>query len=65
MEFGKTAGGEAVEKITLVAGELTVSVLTLGAALQSVRMAGVAHDLTLGSENVADYEGVMRYPRLR
>ena len=61
MEFGKTAGGEAVEKITLVAGELTVSVLTLGAALQSVRMAGVAHDLTLGSENVADYEGVMRY----
>ena len=61
MEFGKTTGGEAVEKITLAAGDLTVSVLTLGAALQSVRMAGVAHDLTLGSESVADYEGEMRH----
>ena len=61
MVFGKTAGGAAVEKITLAAGELVVSVLSLGAALQSVRLNGVAHDLTLGSEEVADYEGEMRY----
>ncbi len=59
-DFGTTAGGKAVQKITLDSGELTVAVLTKGATLQSVRLAGVAHDLTLGSDNLADYEGKMR-----
>ena len=60
-EFGVTANGIAVRKITLRAGDLTASILTWGAVLQSVRLAGVAHDLTLGSERLADYEGDMRY----
>ena len=60
-EFGVTANGIAVRKITLRAGDLTASILTWGAVLQSVRLAGVAHDLTLGSERLVDYEGDMRY----
>lgn len=58
--FGTTDSGIEVKRITLVAGDLTVSVLTLGAILQSVRLNGVAHDLTLGSEKLADYVGPMR-----
>ena len=59
--FGTTTTGVDVEAITLRAGDLTVVVLTRGAAGQSVRLAGVAHDLTLGSEDLADYEGPLRY----
>ncbi len=59
--FGITAAGQAVEKITIAAGDLTVSLLTWGAVLHSVRLAGVAHDLTLGSDRLADYEGSMRH----
>ena len=59
--FGTTASGVAVEKITLSAHGLTVAVLTKGVTLQSVRLEGVAHDLTLGSESLADYEGKMRH----
>ena len=60
-EFGTTADGRAVQKITLAKGDLTVSLLTWGAVLQSVRLAGVDHDLTLGSDRLADYEGEMCY----
>jgi aldose 1-epimerase len=59
--FGVTAAGKTVERITLCAGDLTVAVLTWGAVLQSVRLAGVPYDLTLGSETLADYEGDFRY----
>ena len=55
--FGTTPSGEAVQSITLTAGDLTVRLLTWGAILQSVRLAGVAHDLTLGSDHLADYLG--------
>lgn len=59
--FGTTAEGRAVHRIVLSAGELTVALLTRGAVIQSVRLAGVAHDLTHGSDSLADYEGPMRY----
>ena len=59
--FGTTATGVLVRKITLRTGDLTVGLLTWGAVLQSVRLQGVAHDLTLGSDHLADYEGDMRY----
>jgi aldose 1-epimerase len=59
--FGVTAAGRDVERIVIGSGDLQVAVLTYGAALQSVRMAGVAHDLTLGSDLLADYEGPMCY----
>lgn len=59
--FGQTATGREVHKITLACGDLTVGLLTWGAVLHSVRLAGVAHDLTLGSDRLADYEGDMRF----
>ena len=59
--FGATAQGDAVSRITLGQGDLTVSILTWGAVLQGVWLAGVPRNLTLGSERLADYEGDMRY----
>lgn len=59
--FGTTAVGRSVDKITLSNGDLTVCLLTWGAVVHSVRLAGVAHNLTLGSDRLADYEGDMRF----
>lgn len=60
-EFGVTAAGSAVHAVTLASEALTVRILTLGAILQDVRLAGVARSLTLGAERVADYQGGMKY----
>lgn len=59
--FGTTATGQPVDSITLSGGGLTVGLLTWGAVVRSVRLAGVDHDLTLGSDRLADYEGEMRH----
>lgn len=59
--FGTTDAGAQVQKITLHAGDLTVDLLTFGAIVQSVRLKGLAHDLTLGSDNLADYQAHMCY----
>ena len=55
--FGYTADGRHVQKITLRSEQLTVSILTLGAVINYVRLSGVAWPLTLGSPDVASYEG--------
>lgn len=57
MHFGTTASGVDVEKITIGAGDLTVSVLTWGAVLHDVRLKDVPYNLTRGSDNLADYAG--------
>lgn len=59
--FGQGPGGEAVFRVTLAAGEISVAILTWGGALQSVRLGGVGHDLTLGSDSLQDYLGEMRH----
>lgn len=59
MHFGTSSTGTDVEKITLAAGDLSVSILTWGAIIQDVRLAGVDRSLTLGSENLADYESAL------
>lgn len=59
--FGTTQNGQEVHKITLSDGALTVSLLTWGAVVQDVRLAGVDRSLTLGSDRLADYEGDMRH----
>jgi aldose 1-epimerase len=59
--FGTTAEGREVHKITLSAGDLSISLLTWGAVLQDVRLRGVDHPLTLGSDLLSDYEGEMRH----
>lgn len=59
--FGTTASGETVERIVLRAGDLTVTILTLGARVQDLRLAGVGHPLTAASGSLADHEGPQRY----
>ena len=60
-DFGTGPDGAVVKAITLSAGALTVRVLTWGAILQSVRLRGIDHDLTLGSGDLADYLGDLRH----
>ena len=55
--FGQTADGREVQKIPLRSEQLTVTILTLGAVINDVRLTGVAWPLTLGSPDVAGYEG--------
>jgi aldose 1-epimerase len=59
--FGTMPDGAHVHRLTLAAGDLTVSLLTLGSTLQSVRLAGVDHDLTIGSDRLDDYLGGMAW----
>lgn len=58
--FGTTQAGEAVDRITLRSNQLTVQILTWGAVLQDVRLDGAAQPLTLGSPDMAAYEGRMK-----
>ena len=57
VRYGATAGGEAVHRVVLGAGDLAVAVLTHGARLQDVRLRG--EPLTLGTDALAPYEGPM------
>ena len=59
--FGTTFDGRAVDAITLAQGGLRATVLTWGAVLNDLRLVGVGHSLTLGSDQIADYEGSMGY----
>ena len=61
MIFGTASTGEEVQKITLSAGDLTISLLDWGAIVQDVRLAGIDRPLTLGSDQLSDYEGDMRH----
>ncbi len=59
--FGTTQTGETVEQITISAGDIAVNVLTFGAIVQDIRLAGVDHGLALGSKHLSDYENTMGY----
>ena len=59
--FGTTTRGETVHAIPLRAGDLTLTLLTYGARIQDLRLAGIDHGLTVGSDDLADYEGAMLY----
>lgn len=59
--FGETPDGQPVDLVTLTGGGTTVQVMTWGATLQDVRVAGVGHSLILGSPDFAAYLGPMRY----
>jgi aldose 1-epimerase len=60
-DFGVTQAGVQVHRVTLTGGAMRVAVLTFGAAVQSVQMEGVGHDLTLGSDRLSDYEAHYGY----
>lgn len=55
--FGTTKAGHPVDVITLHAGDLTAKILTFGAILNDVRLKGVPYGLTLGSNDLAAYDG--------
>ncbi|SEW37943.1 aldose 1-epimerase [Cognatiyoonia koreensis] len=61
MIFGTTSTGDDVAQLTIASGDLTVSLLTWGAIVQDVRLAGIDRSLTLGSDSIADYESDMRH----
>lgn len=58
--FGALPDGREVHQIVLSDGTLSVALLSLGCILQDVRLAGVAHSLTIGTDDLAAYAGPMR-----
>lgn len=56
-QFGTLKDGRVVEALTLTAGDLSVTLLTLGAILNDVRLKGVDYGLTLGSPKIEAYDG--------
>ena len=56
--FGTLSDGRPVHRFDLSdGGPLTASILDWGACLMDVRLAGVDHSLTLGTDDLAAYEG--------
>lgn len=53
--FGATPDDRPVHKLSIGSDALSVSVLTLGAAIQDVRLADVGHSLTLGFPELGPY----------
>ena len=59
-DFGKGSAGEPVEAVTIRAGGLSAVLLTWGARLQDLRLAGTPWPLVLGAPTMAGYLGPMR-----
>ena len=59
--FGALPDGDHVRRATISGHGLTVSVLTLGAAVQDIRLEGVDHPLVLGFPTLGPYLGEGRY----
>ncbi len=60
-DFGHSASGQPVQRITLRSDVLEVSVLTLGAILQAVRFAGLRPSVVVGFDNAEGYGGANMY----
>ena len=59
--IGTTRTGAPIHRVTIGSGALSASLLTLGVALQDVRLSGVPHSLTVGSPDPNAYETDMEY----
>ncbi len=59
--FGHARDGREVQAIRLASPQLAVTILTWGAALQDVRLEGIARSLTLGGDRIEAYQGPMGY----
>ena len=53
--FGTLPDGTAVEEVTIAAGDLSARIITLGAIVRDVRLAGVGHPLVLGFDDLDGY----------
>jgi aldose 1-epimerase len=60
-DFGHATDGRMVRAVTLASPQLTVTILTWGAAVQDLRLAGIDRSLTLGGDRLAGYQGPMGY----
>lgn len=61
MLFGITSAGQRIDAYELRSDQLSATILTHGATLNKVHLAGFDHNLTLGSDRLADYEGEMQF----
>ncbi|MEO0666025.1 MAG: aldose epimerase family protein [Pseudomonadota bacterium] len=57
--FGTTKQGWDVHSLKISSGTLSARILTYGAILNDVRLAGVDYPVTLGSPDIAAYQGPM------
>ncbi len=53
--FGRLPDGDEVHEVTIADGDLSVSIITLGARVRDLRLAGVDHPLVLGFDEVEPY----------
>lgn len=53
--FGRLPDGSAIDDVTIAAGDLTATVITYGAIVRDIRLAGVDHPLVLGFDRLEDY----------
>jgi aldose 1-epimerase len=53
--FGRMPEGDDVREVVIADGGLTVTIITYGAAIRDVRMAGISHPLVLGFDSLAAY----------
>jgi aldose 1-epimerase len=53
--FGRLPDSTEVREVVIAGGDLTVSVLTVGAVIRDVRLAGIDHPLVLGFDRAEDY----------
>lgn len=61
IEAGRMADGRLVHALLLAGGGLTLRLLTLGAAVQDLRLAGTDWPLVLGAADPSDYAGTLLY----
>lgn len=59
--FGHLPDGRPVERLAISAGTLSARVLTLGAILHDLRIAGNGRSLTVAGHSLADYLGPLRF----
>jgi aldose 1-epimerase len=53
--FGHLPDGSAIEQVTIGAGDLSASIITYGAVIRDIRLAGVDHPLVLGFDDLDGY----------
>ncbi|WP_172299426.1 aldose epimerase family protein [Pseudoruegeria sp. HB172150] len=57
--FGRLSDGESIHRLHINAGAISVALLTRGAVLNDVRLESIPYSLTVGSPDIAAYEGKM------
>ena len=59
--FPTNGAGNSVHRLTLAGHGLSVDLLTRGSILHALRLDGLERNLTLSSDDLADYDGAMKY----